>query len=126
MSAIGYIRVDAFTSRARIPVEDAAVTVVDDTGRLLGLRLTDSSGQTTPIRIEVPNLENSQTPDTGLPAFTTVNLYARAEGYEQVLARGIQVFADTVTTQDLPLIPLSEYPEKFNQAEIFDTPPQNL
>ena len=43
-----------------------------------------------------------------------------------MLARGIQIFADTVTTQDLPLIPLSEYPEKFNQAEVFDTPPQNL
>lgn len=126
MSAIGYIRADAYTSRARIPVEDTAVAVVDDEGRLLGLRLTDSSGQTTPIRLEVPDLANSQTPDTGKPSFYTVNLYARAEGYEQVLARGIQVFADTVTTQDLPLIPLSEYPEKFNQAEVFDTPPQNL
>lgn len=126
MSAIGYIRIAAYTSRARIPVEDAAIAVVDEEGRLLGLRLTDSAGQTTPIRIEVPNLANSQNPDTGLPAFRQVNLYARAEGYEQVLARGIQIFADTVTTQDLPLIPLSEYPEKFNQAEVFDTPPQNL
>lgn len=126
MSAIGYIRIAAYTSRARIPLEDVAVTVVDDTGRLLGLRLTDSSGQTTPIRLEVPDLANSQSPDTGLPAFTTVNLYARAEGYEQVLSRGIQVFADTVTTQELPMIPLSEYPQEFNQAEVFDTPPQNL
>ena len=126
MSAIGYIRVAAYTSRARIPLEDVAVTVVDNEGRLLGLRLTDSSGQTTPIRIEVPNLANSQSPDTGLPAFAAVNLYARAEGYEQILARGIQIFADTVTTQELAMIPLSEYPEKFNQAEEFDTPPQNL
>lgn len=126
MSAIGYLRIVAYTSRARIPLEDVAVAVVDDEGRLLGLRLTDSSGQTTPIRVEVPDFANSQTPDTGKPAFYTVNLYARAEGYEQVLARGIQVFADTVTTQDLPMIPLSEYPEKFNQAEVFDTPPQNL
>ena len=126
LSAIGYIRIDAYTSRARIPVEDAAVAVVDNEGRLLGLRLTDSSGRTSPIRVEVPDLANSQSPDPGGPAFYTVNLYARADGYEQVVARGIQVFADTVTTQDLPLIPLSEYPEKFNQAEVFDTPPQNL
>ena len=126
MSAIGYIRVSAYTSRARIPLEDVAVTVVDNDGRLLGLRLTDSSGMTTPIRLEVPDLANSQSPETGKPAFYTVNLYARAEGYEQILVRGIQVFADTVTTQDLAMIPLSEYPDKFNQAEIFDTPPQNL
>ena len=126
MSAIGYIRVAAYTSRARIPLEDTAVTVVDNEGKLLGLRLTDSSGMTMPIRLEVPNLSNSQTPDTGLPAYMAVNLYARAEGYEQILARNIQVFADTVTTQELAMIPLSELPEKFNQAEVFDTPPQNL
>lgn len=126
MPAIGYIRVSAYTSRARIPLEDVAVTVVDNDGKLLGLRLTDSSGMTTPIRLEVPNLSNSQTPGTNLPAFATVNLYARGEGYEQILVRGIQVFADTVTTQDLAMIPLSEFPAKYNHAEVFDTPPQNL
>jgi len=126
LSAIGYLRANAYTSRARIPLEDVAVAVVDNNGRLLGIRVTDSSGQITPIRLEVPNLSNSQTPDTGLPAYTAVNLYARAEGYEQILVRGIQVFADTVTSQDLAMIPLSELPGKFNQAEVFDTTPQNL
>lgn len=126
MPAIGYIRVNAYTSRARIPLEDVAVTVVSDDGRLLGLRITDSSGQTSPITIEVPDKANSQTPDTGLPAYTTVNLYARAENYEQILVRGIQVFADTVTMQDLAMVPLSELPAKWNQAEIINTPPQNL
>lgn len=126
MPAIGYLRASAYTSRARIPLEDVAVTVVADDGRLLGLRITDSSGQTTPITIEVPDKTNSQTPDTGKPAFTTVNLYARAEGYEQILVRNVQVFADTVTMQDLAMVPLSELPAKWNQAEVIDTPPQNL
>lgn len=126
MPAIGYLRANAYTSRARIPLEDVAVTVVSDDGRLLGLRLTDSSGQTTPITIEVPDKANSQTPDTGKPAFTTVNLYARAEDYEQILVRGVQVFAGTVTMQDLAMVPLSELPAKWNQAEIINTPPQNL
>ena len=48
MPAFGYIQVKAYTSRAQLPVEDAAVSVVDDQGRLLGLRTTDSSGMTTP------------------------------------------------------------------------------
>lgn len=126
MPTIGYLRASAYTSRARIPLEDVAVTVVSDDGRLLGLRITDSSGQTTPITIEVPDKANSQSPDTGKPAFTTVNLYARAEGYEQILVRGVQVFAGTVTMQDLAMIPLSELPAKWNQAEIINTPPQNL
>ena len=125
MPAIGYIQARAFTSRARLPLEDTAVSVVDDTGRLLGIRTTNSSGLTTPIRLEVPELAQSQTPGSGKP-FVTVNLYARAEGYEQVLVRGIQVFADTVTTQELQFIPLAELPGSWNRVEVFDTPPQNL
>lgn len=126
MSAIGYLQVNAYTSRARIPLEDVAVTVVADDGRLLGLRLTDESGMTTPITLEVPDLSNSQTPGTGQPAFASVNLYARAEDYQQILVRGVQVFADTVTMQELAMVPLSELPMQWNKAEEFDTPPQNL
>lgn len=126
MPAIGYLQARAYTSRAQIPVEDTAVSVVDDNGRLLGLRLTNSSGLTTPITIEVPDARNSQSPDTGLPAFTTVNLYARADQYEQILVRDVQVFPGIVTMQDLNLIPLSELPSNWNQAEVIDTPPQNL
>ena len=83
MPAVGYIQVKAYTSRAKLPLEDAAVSVVDEEGRLLGLRSTNSSGVTTPIRLSVPDRVESQSPGTGKP-FVTVNLYARAEGYEQV------------------------------------------
>lgn len=125
MPAIGYIQAKAYTSRAQLPVEDVAVSVVDDNGRLLGIRTTNSSGLTTPIRLEVPDLSESQSPGNTKP-FVTVNLYARAEDYEQVLVRGIQVFADTVTMQELQLVPLSELPASWKQVEVFDTPPQNL
>ena len=126
MSAIGYLRVNAYTSRAQIPLEDVAVAVVGEDGRLLGLRLTDQNGLTTPITLEVPDLSNSQIPNPGRPAFATVNLYARAEDYQQILVRGIQIFANTVTMQDLAMVPLSELPDKWDQAEEFDIPPQNL
>ena len=125
MPAYGYIHVKAYTSRAQLPLEDAAISVVDDQGRLLGLRTTDSSGMTTPIRLSVPDRAQSQSPGTDKP-FVTVNLYARAEDYEQVLVRGVQVFADTFTTQELQFIPLSELPGSWKQVEVFDTPPQNL
>ena len=125
MPAFGYIQVKAYTSRAKLPLEDAAVSVVDENGRLLGLRTTNSSGMTTPIRLEVPEKAQSQSPGNGKP-FVTVNLYTRAEDYEQVLVRGVQVFADTVTTQELQFVPLSELPGSWKQVEVFDTPPQNL
>ena len=125
MSAVGYIQAMAYASRARLPLEDVAVSVVDDEGRLLGLRTTNSSGKTTPIRLTVPDRAESQSPGQEKP-FVTVNLYARAEGYEQVLIRGIQVFADIVTEQELQLVPLAELPGSWNQVEIYDIPPQNL
>ena len=125
MSAVGYIQATAYASRAKLPLEDVAVSIVDDEGRLLGLRTTNSSGQTTPIRLSVPDRTESQSPGQTKP-FVTVNLYARAEDYEQILIRGIQVFADTVTEQELQMIPLAELPGSWNRVEVYDTPPQNL
>ena len=126
MSGVGYIHIKAYTSRAQIPLEDVAVSVLDAEGKLLALRVTDQSGNTTPISVQVPNATNSQSPQSGRPIFTKVNIYARAEGYEQVLARDVQVFEHVVTTQELPMIPLAAEPRDPANAEIFDTPPQNL
>lgn len=126
MSQIGYLQVKATTSRARLPLENVAVSVLSEDGKLLGLRLTDSSGNTSLIRLEVPDISNSQTPDTGEPAFVAVNVYARAEDYVQILARDVQVFPDTTTVQEMHMVPLSELPGSWNDTEIFDTPAQNL
>ncbi len=127
MSATGYIQVHAYTSNAQIPLKDVAVSVTDTDGSAIALRLTNRSGQLdSPIEITVPDLSASQTPNTGVTPFAVVNLYAKLENYEEIEANNIQVFPDTVTNQNLELIPLSELPEYWNQVEIFDTPKQNL
>lgn len=126
LSAIGYITVHAFTSTSQIPVQDAAVAITDTNGEPIALRLTDRSGQIAPVAITVPDLSASQRPDTGIIPYTLVNIYARKENYEQIEVENVQVFADTVTDQNLQLIPLSELPDSWNKAEIFRTTPQNL
>ena len=125
MPAFGYIQAKAYTSRAKLPLEDAAVSVVDENGRLLGLRTTNSSGMTTPIRLEVPDAAQSQSPGNGRP-FVTVNLYARAEGFEQIENENLQVFPNTVTRLNLEMIPLSELPSSWDKTIRYDTPKQNL
>ncbi len=90
------------------------------------MRLTDRSGRIEPVPITVPNLSAGQTPDTGIVPYTNVNIYARLENYEQIEAENVQVFPDTVTDQNLEMIPLSELPESWSKTEIFNTPPQNL
>lgn len=126
MPATGYIQVHAYTSTSQIPLEDVAVTVTDMENSVLAMRLTDSSGRIEPIPVTVPDLTASQTPDTGVQPFTSVNILARREDYEQIEAEQVQVFPGTVTDQNLELIPLAEFPERWDEMEIFVTPPQNL
>ena len=126
MPATGYIQVWAFTSRARLPLKDVAITVTATDGTAIAMRLTDRSGKIIPIEIPVPDKSESQHPDPGEIPFAQVNLYAHLRGYEQVKAMNIQVFADTVTNQNLEMIPLSELPDQWDQSVLYDTPPQNL
>lgn len=126
MSATGYIQVRAFTSYAQLPLQDVAVTVTASDGTAIAMRLTDRSGKIPPVEIPVPDRADSLTPDPPERPFTAVNIYARKQGFEQIEAENVQVFADTVTDQNLEMIPLSELPGNWDQTAIFDTPPQNL
>lgn len=126
MSATGYIQVHAYESYARLPLKDVAIAITAEDGTGIAMRLTDRSGQIVPIEIPVPDLRDSQSPDPPERPYAIVNLYAHLRGYEQVEAENLQVFADTVTDQDLMMVPLSELPNRWDQTVIFDTPPQNL
>lgn len=126
MSATGYIQVHAYTSYAQLPLQDVAVTVTAGDGTAIAMRLTDRSGKIQPIEIPVPDRSESLSPNPPEIPFATVNLYARKKGYEQIENEGLQVFAGTVTNQNLEMIPLSELPGQWDKSEIFFTPPQNL
>lgn len=126
MASTGYIQVRAYTSVARYPLQNVAIAVTATDGTALAMRLTDRNGLIDPIEIPVPDKSESQTPDPPENPFTTVNLYAHLQGYEQIEAENLQVFADTITSQNLEMIPLSEFPNAWDKTEIFDTPPQNL
>lgn len=126
MPETGYIQVHAYASDAQIPLEDVTITVTATDGTVIAMRLTDRSGRITPIEIPTPELADSQSPGSPEAPFTAVNLYARLQGYEQIEVENLQVFDETVTLQNLQMIPLSELPAQWAQSEVFDTPPQNL
>ena len=127
MSATGYIQVHAFTSNAQIPLKDVAITVTDTGSSTIAMRLTNRSGNLdSPIEISVPDKSASQSPNTGIIPFTAVNLYASLNDFERIEVENMQIFANTITFQDLKMIPLSELPETWNKTEIFNVPAQNL
>ena len=126
MPDTGYIQVRAFTSKAQIPLKDVAISVTATDGTAIAMRLTDQSGQIEPIPIPVPNRAESLTPNPEEIPFARVNIYARLSGYIQIENEDLQVFADTVTDQNLEMIPLSELPSSWGERELFLTPRQNL
>lgn len=126
MSSTGYIQVRAYTSAAQYPLKDVAISVTSTDGTAIAMRLTNRSGQIVPIEIPVPDRAESLAPDPSEVPFTSVNLFARLRGYEQVESENLQVFANTTTFQNLEMIPLSELPAQWDETAIFDTPPQNL
>lgn len=127
LSSTGYIQVRAYTSSALIPLKDVAVTITDTSGAAIAMRLTNRNGLLdAPIEISVPDRSASESPNSGIIPYAAVNLYARIENYEEIHAERVQVFPDTLTIQDLKMIPLSELPDNWNEAELFNTPAQNL
>ena len=126
MPATGFLQVRAYTSQAQYPLTDVAIVITASDGTAIAMALTDRNGRIAPIPVPVPERSESLSPDPGERPFTVVNLYAHKRGYERVEAENIQLFADTTTLQNLEMIPLSEFPDSWNQYILFDTPPQNL
>jgi len=127
ISTIGYLNVHAFASKAQIPIKDTAIKITDNDEDVIAFRLTNRSGKLYDnIQIQVPALTESQSPITQMTPYATVNIYARKENYEEIIVRNVQIFADTVTLQNLELIPLPEFPETGSQTEEFFTQSQNL
>ena len=95
-------------------------------GTVIAMRRTDSSGQIAPVAIPAPEISYSLEPDPGQQPFTQVDLFARAEGFEQIEAMDIQIFPDRVTDLNLEFIPISELPSRWDQTVVYNTPVQSL
>ncbi len=127
LSSTGYIQVRAYVSNAQIPLKDVSIAVTDTNGAAIAFRLTNRNGQLdTPLEIQVPDLSASQSPNNGILPFSTVNLFAKLTDYEEIVINHLQVFPNTLTEQDLEMIPLSEFPESWIKSETFNTTVQNL
>lgn len=126
MPSYGYIQVHAYAGTAQIPLQNVAITITSDDGTAIAMRVTDRSGMTDKIQIPTPDIADSQSPNPPEIPFTSVIIHARLQGYEQITVNGVQIFSETVTRQNLEMIPLAELPDSWRQSESFQTPTQNL
>lgn len=114
-----------YTSDADIPVEGATAAVfqTDPPGGLLGIRVTDSSGETDPIAVPAPDRALSQTPETAIRPWTTLRALVEHPSYEKVTLEGLQIFPGVETIQNIQLIPRQEFdPRLSGQEDFFFTP----
>lgn len=129
MPSIGYLRVQAVTSRAELPIRNATVSITgtDENGArtLLSLQQTDRSGYTETITVPTPVRSNSLSPDQQ-QGWTNVTVAVTHPGYEGIIVDRVQVFPGVTTLQKMILVPLSQLPGEYSKSERFQLPPQDL
>lgn len=109
MAENGTLITRVYTSRTQIPISNATVTVIirnaDNTYQVLGERISDQSGNTTPVIIETPAIMASLSP--GIPqSYALVEVWADHPNYRSMEIDNIEVFPGVQSIQDIPMIPL--------------------
>ena len=125
MASTGTILVNVYTSGAKIPVEGATVLFQqqEPPNSLLGLRITDKSGQTAPLTIETVDQSESQAPETRVIPWTGLNIHVDHPEFERVILQGVQIFPGITTVQNVQLLPLQEHdPNIDSQQDLIFTP----
>ncbi|MCI8387348.1 MAG: hypothetical protein HFE63_02635 [Clostridiales bacterium] len=108
---IGYLVVNVVTARGAIPLQGAAVTVLDSEAEgvpVVSVVHTDSSGKTERIALSAPDRSLSTSPGSGHP-FATYMIKINKEGYYPVTNSGIPIFEGITSIQPVEMLPLAEY-----------------
>lgn len=129
MPPIGFIKVQAVTSQAEIPVEGATVTITGTGANgmqaLLSLQRTDESGQTDAVSVNTPQLSNSLSPNQP-QGWTNVRVAISHPNYDGIVVNTVQIFPGITTQQEMVLIPRGALPSDLGQTEEFTVPSQGL
>ncbi len=128
MTGTGYLTVRISTSDAELPIQDATVTVTQNTPggvKLLAVRITDRSGVVPNIAIVTPELDESLSPGGPIP-YAVVDVTVDRPGYDRALVENVQLFPGIQSQQDISLVPQSRAPEVFNMTDVVDITAQDL
>ena len=93
---------------------------------LLAFRVSNYDGQTEPVTVETPGFSESQQSGAAEQPFASVDIEAEFAGYDRILVRNAQIFADRQTVQPLRLIPTPSLPDSYTRTQIVTVTPQDL
>ena len=109
----GYLRVVVRTAGGALPVANASVRIYasdeeNEESGVLYVLLTDRDGRTETVVLATPPRALSMVPGNPRP-FGRYNVTVQKEGYGNVQNIGVPVFDGIVSTQNVTLVPLSEF-----------------
>lgn len=129
MPQTGTLAVRVYTSQAQIPIPNATVTVSRRSGQgkdtLLAVRVTNESGEISPIAVFTPNALESESPGTVHP-FASLDIRVEHPDYELEIIEDVQVFSGVNSLLPVALIPLSEQAIPSQESNTILIPPQTL
>ncbi len=139
---IGYLIFGVFDITIAKPLEGAQIIISDDNQNIMTV-FTNESGQTDVIALETPSVDYSLDPNSVSTPYSTYNALITADGYEIEEIKGIQIYANNESIQDVYMKPLSstneiretiiippptiygEYPDKIPESEEKDLPAES-
>ena len=102
-----------------VPIENVQITVTQtsSTGEdtIVAQIVTDEVGQTPVIELTVPPVDYSLDPQNTQMPYATYSIQTSSPNYIDVLVRGAQVFADTLSIQPISLQPISRFANNFSR-----------
>ncbi len=116
-TSIGYLTFSVFDYSIAKPLRGAKIVISNEKESLMTL-FTNESGKTNKISLETPPIEYSLEKDNQNIPYAAYNATITADGYEEEIINGIQVYADTESIQDINMKPL----ESRNQVEEINIP----
>ena len=127
--SVGYLIVNAVTADGLLPVEGALITVSISSGGdtyVYRVLRTDRSGKTGQIAIPTPDISLSLSPSDQKP-FTEVTIEGDKEGFYTGTYINAPVFPQTVTLQQVNLIPKDpRVAIGQNDTVYYETEPEDL
>ena len=118
----GYLVVDVFTGNRALPVSGANVTVKGNGGETLFNLVTNDNGSTVTVSLDAPNKENSLDPNNLGPYFSTCNVEVSANGFDNTIVHGVQIFDGETSILPVTMIPQSRERVQAAYVNVIDIP----
>ena len=116
--AKGFLIVDVYLDDGATPVDGATVTITGDGYK--ETYTTDESGKTSKIELDAPETEYSIKPQYEIRPYSKYDVKAEKKGLNAVTIKGVQIFPDDTSIQDIYM------KKKPNTMEVLTLPEHEL